>query len=520
MTLTRDSTSNQNSDVDTERFRVRTFVEQLAAHGELETIREPVPLSHIAGRLDGNPKAVLFKSAGPEGAELVGNVLGARKRLALAFGVEEQQAMPEMMRRLANPLAPVEVSKDHAPVQQIVLRDDEADFTKLPVHLQHELDGAPYISATLDFARDEITGFTNVGIRRIMLRGRREAGIDMIAPSDLRVIYNRAHQRGEKMPMAFTVGFHPLDAIAALTVTPPMDEFDIMGAMRGSPVPVVKCVTQDLFVPADAEIVLEGYLDEGGWREPEGPFGEYVGYYGKLKRNPVFHLTAITMRRDTLFQTATIGGRFMAQTDTAQLAALKTEGAVWAALQQAVREPVSVYATASSGGMYNVRVSIRQRVPGEARNAMAAVMGSIADVKHVFVLDADIDVFSDEQFDWALATRFQADRDLVVASGFRVVPLDPSLDGARTGGKAGFDLTMPFGRSADQDWAVPAPPVFRQAPRRSVLQALKEGPCYFRELMEAAGSDDGREIVRELEDIKAQNQVVRLEDGRYAIDNK
>ena len=506
---------DDNADVET--FRLRNFVEALDAHGEVVTVAEPVPLAHIAARLDGNPKAVLFKQVGPEGGELIGNVLGSRKRLAIAFGVEDAQAMPEMMRRLQRYIPPVEVSRDRAPAQQVVWQGEEADFTKLPVHLQHEYDGAPYISATLDFARDLQSGFTNIGIRRIMLRGRREGGIDLNAPSDLRAIYARACERGETLPLAFTIGFHPLDALAALTVTPPMDEFDIIGALRGAPAPIVKCITQDLYVPADAEIVLEGYLDANGWTEPEGPFGEYVGYYGKLKHNPVFHLTAITMRRDALFQTATIGGRFMAQTDTSQLGAMKTEGAVWAALQQAVREPVAVYATASSGGMYNVRVSIRQRVPGEARNAIAAVMGSIADVKHVFVMDADIDIFSHEQFDWAFATRFQADRDLVVASGFRVVPLDPSLDGARTGGKAGFDLTIPFGKADAQDWTVPAPPVFNQTPRRSLREALEAGPCYFKQLMEAAGSDDGRDVVRELEALKNALPIIRLDDGRYAI---
>jgi UbiD family decarboxylase len=115
-------------------------------------------------------------------------------------------------------------------------------------------------------------------------------------------------------------------------------------------------------------------------------------------------------------------------------------------LQQAVREPVAVCCTASSGGMYNVRVSLRQRNPGEARNAIAAVFCSSGDVKHVFVVDDDVDVFSDEQIDWALATRFQADRDFVMASGFRCVPLDPSLQGSRTGAKGGFDCTKPFGK--------------------------------------------------------------------------
>ena len=143
----------------------------------------------------------------------------------------------------------------------------------------------------------------------------------------------------------------------------------------------------------------------------------------------MFHLTAITHRKDALFQTVTIGGKHLGRTDTAQLTTVKTESAAWAGLVTAVREPVACFATPSSGGMYNVRVSIRQRVPGEARNAIAAVFGSMAEAKQVFVFDDDIDVFSDEQCDWALATRYQGDRDTIQGSGFRVVPLDPSLGG-------------------------------------------------------------------------------------------
>ena len=181
--------------------------------------------------------------------------------------------------------------------------------------------------------------------------------------------------------------------MAAVSGTPPMDELDVLGALRQAPVPVVKCVTNDIYVPADAEYVLEGYLDPKGHTEPEGPYGEYVGYYGIVKRNPVFHVTAITHRKDALFQTVTIGGKSLARTDTAQLTTVKTETAAWAGLVTAVREPVAVFATPSSGGMYNVRVSLRQRVPGEARNAIAAVFGSMAEAKQVFVFDDDIDVF-------------------------------------------------------------------------------------------------------------------------------
>ena len=504
--------------VDTEKFRFRSLVERLAADGDVETVDEPTPLSAVAARLEGNPQGTWFRNVGPEGQELTGNIMGSRGRLARSMDIDESELLFEVTKRLRNPIDPVEVDSADAPVQQVVKRENEADLTELPVHLQHGDDGAPYISATLDFSVDPNNGRTNVGMRRLMLRGRQEAGIDLNAPSDLRVIYGGAQGGGNRLPVAFAVGFHPADAIAALSMTPPVDELALMGAARNAPVPVVKCVTSDLRVPADAEYIIEGYLDADGWAEPEGPYGEYVGYYGRLKHNPVFHLTAITHREDALFQTATIGGRNMANTDTAQLCALRTEQAIWTALESAVREPVAVYCPPATGGMYNVRIALNQRMPGEARNAIAAAFGSTADTKHVFVVDPDIDVFNDDQIEWALATRFQSHRDLVSAENFRAVPLDPSLQGERSGSKAGFDLTRPFGQADSQEWRIPDPPEFATAARMSVADALKAGPKFFRELMDATGSDDGREIVHELEEYYASGRLKRLDDGRYALE--
>jgi 3-polyprenyl-4-hydroxybenzoate decarboxylase len=168
--------------------------------------------------------------------------------------------------------------------------------------------------------------------------------------------------------------------------------------------------------------------------------------------------------------------------------------------------------------MYNVRVSLRQRVPGDAKNAIAAIFGSHAEAKHVFAFDPDIDVFSDEAADWALATRFQADRDLIVGSGFRVVPLDPSLGGARTGAKLGFDCTIPFGKTEAFEFSVPAPPVAKKTmSHKSAANALAAGPASFLELMAALGSKDGREIVRELDALYATHRLGRLDDGRYVL---
>lgn len=499
------------------RYRLRTFVDELARNGELQIVEKPVDLAEIGSYLDGNPKAVLFRAAGPDRVEVVGNVAGSRSRLALAFGVSEQELRQETVRRLKNPIAPVEVSSADAPVHEVILKGDDADLTSLPAHLQHGLDGGVYISASIDVTESPDGRIRNIGYRRLMLRGRKHAGIDLLAPSDLRAAYGRMVEQGKPMPIAFVIGSHPVDSIAAVSMAHVDDETSLMGALRQQAVPLVKCVTNDLKVPADAEIILEGYLDEKGWREPEGPFGEYLGYYGGMKTNPVFHLTAITRRRDALFQTATISGRHLGQTDTAQMCSLRTEVAAWSALENAIREPVAVYCPASAGGMFNLRVAMRPRNPGEARNAIAAVHGSSADVKNVFVVDDDIDVFSDAQMEWALATRFQVDRDLVASSGFRTMPLDPSLHGSRTGDKAGFDLTFPFGWQKAQEFRVPAPPQFEAVKRSSVREALQEGPKYFRELMQAMGSRDGRDTAVALDDIRNEGHLSRDADGRYQL---
>jgi UbiD family decarboxylase len=502
--------------IDLERFRLRRFVEELRQAGELEVRSGSVELAEIAQGLEGNAKAVLFERAGKEGAQLAGNVMGSRSRLARAFGVGPDKLLAEVLRRLRGSPQVVEVPREAAPAQEVVLTGDHADLTALPAHLQHGMDGGPYISAAIDFALDPSSGWTNVGVRRLMLRGRREAGVDLNSPSDLRALYEAAVRQGRKLPVAFVVGSHPVDYVAAV-MRLPVDELGLVAALRDAPLPVVKCVTCDIRVPADAEWVLEGYLDERGHVEAEGPYGEFLGYYGAVKQNPVFHLTAVTRRRDALFQTATIGGKNLGRTDTAQLNALRTEVMVWRALETAVREVKGVYVTPSSGGMYTLRIAMRQRVPGEARNAIAAAFGCLANVKHVFVVDPDIDIFSDEQMDWALATRFQADRDLVVQSGFRTLPLDPSLRGARTGAKAGFDLTLPVGEARGMESTIPEPPRFEGARFASVEAALEDGPKTFEALMAAAASRDGREVVLALEKLRDAGRLVREKDGRYAL---
>ena len=503
--------------VDFERFRLRRFIESLADIGELDTRDEPVDLAGIAEVMEGNQKAVLFRSAGPEKAELVGNVMGGRGRIAEAFGVKPNELLREVQRRLRSKPDIFEVSRAEAPCQAVVLTGDDADVSTLPVHLQHGADGGPYISASIDYVIDPKTGWTNVGLRRLMLRSGKETGIDLVAPSDLKTIYEANAAAGKPTPVSFVVGAHPIDHVAGV-MRLPVDELGIVAMLRDAPLAVVKCITNDIRVPADAEYVLEGYLDERGHVEPEGPYGQFLGYYGAVKRNPVFHVTAITHRDDALFQTSTIGGKTLGRTDTAQLSALRTEIMVWRALEVAVREPVAVYATTSSGGAFNVRVTLRQRVPGEARNAIGACMGALANCKNVYVVDPDVDIFSDEQMDWAMATRFQPDRDLMVMSGMRTLPLDPSLPpGSQVGAKAGYDLTWPFGQGDRLETRVPAPPRFAGSRFPSIEAALADGPKFFEDLMSAVGSRDGREVVRMLGGLRDKLSLDRDREGRYFI---
>ena len=501
---------------DRDRFRLRRFLEVLVEAGLCEVREKPIDLADLAAEFESD-NAIWFKAAGPEKAELVGNVVGSRARMALAFGVKPSELMAEVVKRLKNKPELIEVARGDAPVQEVVLTGQQVDLTALPVHLAHGLDGAPYISASVDYVRDSKTGMTNVGIRRLMLRGKDETGVDLVSPSDLRAIYEAHAARGENLSVAFTIGSHPIDMVAA-TMRVPVDELGLVASLRGAPLEVVKCITSDIRVPADAEYVIEGYFDARGHVESEGPFGEFLGYYGGVKQNPVFHCTAITHRKDAVFQTASIGGYRNDRTDTALLNALRTEATVWQALQTAVREPLNVYATPSSGGMFNTRISLRQRVPGEARNAILAAFASLANIKNVFVVDPDIDIFSDAQMDWALATRFQPDRDLIVEGGLRTLPLDPSIThGTRTGAKAGFDLTWPFGTGNALEKSVPEVPKFEGKRFPSVDAALADGPKYFEELMTALGSRDGREVVRALDIVRKAGKLTRDERGRWAL---
>ncbi len=510
--------TNTASAIDFDKFRLRNFVERLIERGEVETHEQPVPLTRVSSIIEGTHKAVLFKKAGPEQVELAAKTAGSRKRLAAAFDTSEEKLYDEYFRRLADPQPLVEVPSADAPVHAIKIPGKDVDLTKLPFHPQHAYDGSCYLSSAIDYTVDPATGRRNVGCRRLSLRNRYETGTNVTAPSDLKRIYTACVARGERLPITFTVGAHPLDFFAA-TTRQPGDELKLVANFRGEPAPVVKSLTNDILVPADAEMTLEGYLDERGYVEPEGPYGEYMGYYGAIHMDPVFHCTAITMRADVLHHTLLHGTAFLLdQTDSANISAMRVEADAMRILKATVREPLAVYLRSVSGGANTLRVSIRQRAYGEAKQAIAALFGGIMRLKHVYVFDEDIDVHDDRQVDWAMGTRFQADQDLVILTGIMGMTMDPSLSGRRTGAKSGFDCTKPFGRDGQIPLTRCAARTFNGLARyQNVEQALAASPMFYADIIEALGSDDGREIACELDDLRQAGKLGRDRDGRYYL---
>ena len=484
----------------------------------MEVRDEPVPLTRLSEIIESTPKGVLFRQAGPEKLEVAAKVAGGRARLAAAFDTTLDKLHDVYHQRLATPQETVQIPSADAPVHQIIRRGDEVDLTKLPFHPQHEFDGSCYISAGIDYTVDPRTGRTNVGSRRLSLRNRRETGTNVTAPSDLKRIYQACVARGERLPITFTIGSHPLDLFAATTRTPG-DELDLVARFRGEPAAVVKSITNDILVPADAEVILEGYLDERGYVEPEGPYGEYMGYYGAIHMDPVFHCTAITMRRDAMYQTLLHGSAFqLEQSDAACISAMRAEAEATRILRATGHEPIAVYVRETSGGANTLRVAMRQRTLGEARAAIAALFGGIMRLKHVFVFDEDIDVFDDRQVDWAFGTRFQADQDIMIFQGMMGMTMDPSLDGRRTGAKAGFDCTRPLGRTGQIPMTRCAAKVFGERARfMTVEQVLEAGPTFYAQIVESVGSDDGREVACALDALRAKGKLGRDRDGRYHL---
>jgi 2,5-furandicarboxylate decarboxylase 1 len=416
---------------------LRDWLDHLASRDRLAVIRPGVALrfdlAAIAKRLDGS-KATVFPAPGGHALPVVSGLVSNRDWIADAMTVEPGEVLRRFQHATLNPLPWREVK--NAPAQQRVHRDiDLQKLLPLPTH--NEFDSGPYITAGLLIARNPRTGIQNVAIHRLQLSGPNRLGA-LLLPRHTNLYVEAAEQRGQPLPVAIVIGVDPLTLLASQAVVPvDHDELEIAGALHGRPLDVVKCLTSEVRVPAAAEIVIEGRLLPNV-REPEGPFGEFPQYYGERADRHVIEVDAVTQREDAIFHTIVGGGL-----EHLLLGAIPREASLLAHLQRSFPGVRDVHLPRGGACRYHLHVQLKQRNEGEAKNVILGAFAGHYDIKQVVVVDEDVNIHDPVEVEWAVATRCQADRDLVIVANAQGSKLDPSTrDGV--GAKLGIDATIPL----------------------------------------------------------------------------
>jgi len=418
---------------------MRDWLAHLAATDRLAVIRDNVSLEFelaaIAKRLDGE-RATFFPHPGGHAIPVVSGFMSKRAWIAEALGVPERDLLQHFRRAVDNPLPWREVRGDAAPVQQVV--HDGVDIrTLLPIPRHNEHDSAPYISAGLVIARNPMTGVQNVSINRIQVNSPDRMAM-LILPRHLHAFHRAAEEAAEPLPLAVVIGASPAALLASQAVLPiDYDELTIAGALEGQPLRVVKCQTSEVRVPALSEIVIEGHLLPGV-REPEGPFGEFPKYYSPQARREVIAIDRVTHRRNPIYHTIV-----PAAMEHLLLGAIPREATLLVHLKRSFPNVTDVHLAVGGVCRYHLYVQMKKAREGEPKNVIMGAFGGHYDIKQVIVVDEDVDVHDPAQVEWAVATRFQPDRDLMVVSGAQGSILDPSTNGG-IGAKWGLDATRPL----------------------------------------------------------------------------
>jgi 2,5-furandicarboxylate decarboxylase 1 len=415
---------------------LRGWLRRLAATGRLAVTRNGVSLidelAAVSKKLE-LERAVMFPRPGGHPMTVVANLFVDRAWIADSIGVPTEDLLTRFQQAVRQPLAWTEVTD--AAAQEVVHRD--VDLLKLlPIPKHNEHDSGPYITAALLIARNPKTGIQNVSIHRCQIGGPDRIGV-LLLPRHTHHYFRMAEEAGEALEIALVIGVHPAcilasQAIAALDE----DEMEIAGALMGAPVEMVKCKTNQVRVPAHAEIVIEGRILPKV-REPEGPFGEFPQYYGPRANREVIHVDAVTHRENAIFHTIVGGGM-----EHLLLGEIPREATLLEHLQRSFPSVQDVRLTRGGTCRYHLVIKIDKRSNGEPRNIIMGAFGGHYDVKQVVVVDLDVDIDDPHEIEWAVATRFQADRDLIVVSGAQGSKLDPSSQEGISA-KMGIDATKP-----------------------------------------------------------------------------
>jgi 4-hydroxy-3-polyprenylbenzoate decarboxylase/2,5-furandicarboxylate decarboxylase 1 len=425
-------------------YDLRHFLDFLDSRGDLLRFGEEVdPAWEINGLtrlgLMESAPAMLFENIKGAAVPMAVNLLAADRRFLWALGLEKwDQFNEEWCRRTEKPVPPRMLNR--APCQEVVLEGDAIDLHRICNTVWHQYDGGEFPGTlSVSITQDPDTRVLNAGIYRMMTLGPNRLGWGAPEYTHGRQHYMSYERRGEPMPMAVVTGYDPSVFIVASTRTPPgIDEFQIAGGIRGAPLDMIRCQTIDLPVPATSEFVFEGYV-RPAHREIEGGFGEYTGYYGEARSNPVFEIHRITHRNAPIY----LGSREQwYPSDSALTVGKSSQAVAYKTLKSLVPGILDLRCDVT----YEAIVKIDKLFAGHPQQVMDAVWGATyARYKHVIVVDKDVDIWDYNQVHWALSTRVRADRDVYILPRRAGQWLDPAVSlrekGWQTG--MGIDATMP-----------------------------------------------------------------------------
>ncbi len=448
---------------------LRDWIGLLERQGELVRIDAPVDpvleITEITDRVTkaGGP-ALLFTNVIGSSMPLLINQFGSERRINMALGTESLDALGERIETLIDLQPPQGVlakmkalgklrelasfsakTVRDAPCQEIWL--DEPDLDRLPILTCWPDDGGPFITLPLVFSKDPATGARNCGMYRIQKLDRRTAIMHWQIHKD-----GAAHLRDSqgRVPVAVAIGTHPATTYAATAPMPPgLDEMMLAGFLRNKSVEMVRCRTVDLEVPAESEIVIEGYVDANDLR-PEGPFGDHTGFYTPMDDYPAFHITGMSMRRDAVYATTVVGPPPMED-----LWLGKATERIFLPIIKTMLPDIVDYNLPMEGVFHNCAlVSIRKRYPGHAKKLMSAIwgLGMLSLTRCIVVVDDDVDVQNPSAVAFHAFSNVDPGRDMQVVEG-PVDALDHAAPYFAYGSKVGFDATRKFeGEGVVRTW--------------------------------------------------------------------
>jgi len=402
----------------------RDFIDRLKENGKLVEIPQPVSPRFEASRIAKKTKApVLFHDI--SGSKVIMNLLGSRDELASMLGVPKD----EIIRKLAevSPEGEVRIVSE-SPTLEVV--EEEVDLTKLPILTHFEKDGAPYITAGIVVS--EYGGTINASIHRLMLVGKDKLAARLVPPRHTYLLHKKAIEKGEPLPVAIVIGCDPTIIYATSTRVPVGKEFEYAAALRGAPVELFEC-SNGVKVP-HSEIVLEGYVDPVE-KVDEGPFVDITGTYDVVRKEPVIRITRVIHRKDPIYH-----GILPAGPEHLLMMGVPYEPRIYRAVGE-VTTVKNVVLTEGGCCYLHAVVQIEKQTEGDGKNAIMAAFAAHTSLKHVVVVDEDINIFDPDDVEFAIATRVKGDMDIMIIPNVRGSSLDPrgAPDGTTT--KMGIDAT-------------------------------------------------------------------------------